>query len=302
MRAGASRSFTVGLADGRTLEIVAEGPMDALPLVFQSGTPCAAVLFPSLVAAAANRGLRTVAYSRPGYANSTPKPGRSVADCAADIDALLDALHAHTFVTVGWSGGGPHALACAALLPGRCAAAASIGSVAPFGIEGFDWFAGMASNNVKEFSLAAEGEAALTPALEKWAKGLAQMGSASLATSLGGLVTDVDRAALTGRFADFVAASFHGGVTSGIAGWRDDDLAFIRDWGFSLADITRPVALWHGDQDVLVPFAHGEWLATHIPHARANLRSGEGHLSLVGGGISEIIDDLLDLASLQSNG
>jgi pimeloyl-ACP methyl ester carboxylesterase len=302
MAAGDSGSFTIELADGRTVEIITDGPVNGLPLLFQSGTPCAAVLFPPLVAAASNHGLRTVAYSRPGYANSTPKPGRSVADCAADIFAVLDAINARTFVTVGWSGGGPHALACAALLPGRCAAAASIGSVAPFGVDGLDWFAGMASNNVEEFSLAAEGEAVLTPALEDWAKGLAQIDGASIATSLGGLVTDVDRAALTGQFADFVAASFRGGVSTGIAGWRDDDLAFTRHWGFSLADITAPVALWHGDQDVLVPFAHGEWLATHVPHARANLRSGVGHLSLVGDGISEIIDDLLDLASLQNNG
>lgn len=114
-------------------------------------------------------------------------------------------------------------------------------------------------------------------------------------------MTNVDRAALTGAFADFVAASFRVGVKTGIAGWRDDDLAFTRQWGFSLDDITAPVALWHGDQDVLVPFAHGEWLATRIPHAHANLRSGEGHLSLVSDGISEIIDDLLDLASSQSN-
>jgi pimeloyl-ACP methyl ester carboxylesterase len=302
MSAGDSGSFTVELADGRTVGIIADGPVNGLPMLFQSGTPCAAVLFPPLIAAASNRGLRTVAYSRPGYANSTPKPGRSVADCAADIVAVLDAINAHTFVTVGWSGGGPHALACAALLPGRCAGAASIGSVAPFGVDGLDWFAGMASNNVEEFSLAAEGEAVITPALEDWAKGLAQIDGASIATSLGGLVTDVDRAALTGQFADFVAASFRGGVSTGIAGWRDDDLAFTRHWGFSLADITTPVALWHGDEDVLVPFAHGEWLARHVPHARANLRSGEGHLSLVGGGISEIIDDLWDLASLQSNG
>jgi pimeloyl-ACP methyl ester carboxylesterase len=302
MSAGDSGSFTIELADGRTVEIIAEGPVNGLPLLFQSGTPCAAALFPPLIAAASNLGLRTVSYSRPGYSTSTPKPGRSVADCAADIVAVLDAINAHTFVTVGWSGGGPHALACAALLPGRCAAAASIGSVAPFGVDGLDWFAGMASNNVEEFSLAAEGEAVLGPALEDWAKGLAQLEASSIATSLGGMVTDVDRAALTGQFADFVAASFRGGVSTGIAGWRDDDLAFTRDWGFSLADITVPVALWHGDQDVLVPFAHGEWLATHVPHARANLRSGEGHLSLVGGGISEIIDDLRDLASLQSNG
>jgi pimeloyl-ACP methyl ester carboxylesterase len=301
MWAGDSGSFTVELADGRTLEVVAEGPVNGLPLLFQSGTPCAAVLFPPLIAAASNRGLRTVTYSRPGYANSTPKPGRSVADCAADIVAVLDATNAHSFVTVGWSGGGPHALACAALLPERCVAAASIGSIAPFGVDGLDWFAGMASNNVEEFAFAVEGEGVLTPALEDWAKGLAEIDGTSIASSLGGMVTDVDTAALTGAFADFVAASFRVGVSTGIAGWRDDDLAFTRQWGFSLDDITAPVALWHGDQDVLVPFAHGEWLATHIPHAHSNLRSGEGHLSLVSGGISEIIDDLVDLASLQRN-
>ena len=115
-------------------------------------------------------------------------------------------------------------------------------------------------------------------------------------------MTDVDRAALTGVFADFVAASFRGGVSTGIAGWRDDDLAFTRHCGFSLADITAPVALWHGDQDVLVPFAHGQWLATHMPGALCNLRPGEGHLSLATGGITEIVDDLVHLASRPSGG
>src|SRR5262245_36893206 len=125
----------VQLPDGRALDVAVAGPEDGLPLVFHYGTPSGPVLFPPLVDAAARHGLRTVVYARPGYAWSTPRPGRSVASAPADTASVLDALGAGTFVTVGWSGGGPHALACAALLPDRCAAAASLAGVAPYGAE-----------------------------------------------------------------------------------------------------------------------------------------------------------------------
>ena len=113
----------IDLADGRVLEAFSAGPDRGMPLVFQNGTPTAAVLFPPLVEVAAARGLRTVTYSRPGYAGSTPQPGRAVSDAAADVGELMDSIGAATFITIGWSGGGPHALACAALLGDRCAAA-----------------------------------------------------------------------------------------------------------------------------------------------------------------------------------
>ncbi len=287
----------VELPDGRVLETVSGGPENGMPLLFQNGTPTAAVLFEPLVEIAAERGLRTLMYSRPGYAGSTPHPGRSVADAATDIAALLDAKGAERFVTIGWSGGGPHALACAALLPERCAAAVSLAGVAPYGAEGLDWLAGMGPENVEEFTAALTGEAALTEYLEAEAGQLASVHGNDIVASLGGLLPDVDKASLTGDFAEYMAYCFRRAVSSGIAGWRDDDLAFAKPWGFELGAITRPVAVWQGGQDLMVPVAHGEWLATHIPGAHRHIHKDEGHLSLGVAALPRIVDDLIAMAS-----
>ncbi len=281
----------------RELEVVVAGPARVTTLLFHSGTPTAALVFPPLVEAAAARGLRTMTYSRPGYSASTPAPGRSVADAATDAAAILDAIDVSEFVTLGWSGGGPHALACAALLPGRCRAAVSLAGVAPYGAEGLDWLAGMGEENVEEFSLAAQGEDVLTPWLQQQAQVLARVSGEEVAHALGDLVSPVDIASLTGDFAEFVAASFRKAVSRGVAGWRDDDLAFVRPWGFEVGEVTVPVAVWQGEQDRMVPFAHGKWLAAHLPDARAHLREEEGHLSLAVGALGSILDDLLALAS-----
>jgi len=135
---GSDRELRLNLPDGRQLEVLADGPADGLPLLFHSGTPCGAVRYGPLVEAAARRELRTIVYSRPGYGTSTAKHGRSIADAVKDVEAILGELGADEFVTIGWSGGGPHALACAALLPDRCAAAVSLAGVAPYRVDGLD--------------------------------------------------------------------------------------------------------------------------------------------------------------------
>lgn len=289
-------SRQVELSDGRVLEVLSDGPEDGMPLVFQNGTPTAAMLFAPMVEIAAARGLRTVTYSRPGYAGSTARPGRSVADAVTDVAAILDALGADRFVTIGWSGGGPHALACAALLPDRCAAAVSLSGVAPYPAAGLDWLAGMGPENVEEFTVALEGEAALTPWLEEAATQLATVQGSDVAAALGGLVSDVDKASLTGDYAEFVAATFRRAVSTGVAGWRDDDLAFAKPWGFELDAIERPVAVWQGGEDRMVPMAHGEWLAAHIPGADKHLYPDEGHLSLGVSALDRVVDNLVEMA------
>jgi pimeloyl-ACP methyl ester carboxylesterase len=280
--------------DGGALEILAADSGDQ-PFVFHSGTPSAAVWFEPLANAASTAGLRLITYSRPGYAASTSRPGRSVADAAADVAVVLDALGVDTFVTMGWSGGGPHALACAALLPERCAAAASLAGVAPYAAEGLDWFAGMGPENIEEFSAAVEGDPALTATLLKMAGEFANVRGADVAAALGGLVSEVDKRAVTGEFADMLAESFRKSVSTGIAGWRDDDLAFTRSWGFELDTIRRPVAVWQGGEDRMVPFSHGQWLAAHIPTARVHLYPDEGHLSLAVAALDRIVADLAEL-------
>jgi len=292
-----AETFTVYLADGRRLEVLATGPADGLPLILHNGTPVGPVAYTPMADAAAERGLRLVICARPGYGDSTPRPGRRVADVTDDVAAVLDELGAPRFVTAGWSGGGPHALACAARLPGRCLAAATMAGVAPFTAEGLDWLAGMGEENVTEFGAAAAGVEQLTDYLDGEAADLATITGPEVADGLGDLVSSADKAAATGEFADYLAASFRAAVRTGIAGWRDDDLAFASDWGFTMAEAGAgaPVAVWQGDQDMMVPRAHGRWLAAHIPGARAHLLPGEGHLTL-GYTFGAILDDLLDLA------
>lgn len=291
-----AQRLTVVTPDGRDLEVVRHPGAAALPLVFHGGTPTAATELPLVAAAAASHGWPLVTWSRPGYAGSTPHPGRSVADVAADTVAVLDHLGVDRFVTLGWSGGGPHALACAALLPARCAAAATLAGVAPYTATDLDWAAGMGPENVEEFRAAASSSDDLVAFLEPQAAALATVTGDEVAAALGGLVADVDRKALTGELAEMTASRFRAAVSTGVAGWRDDDLAFVRRWGFELTDITVPVAVWHGAQDRMVPYAHGQWLATHVPGARVHLYEDEGHLSLVHQ-LPRILDVLAELAS-----
>ena len=283
-------------ASGGLLDVLVSGPEDGLALVFHTGTPSGLVESGPVADTAAARGLRTVLYARPGYGDSTPQPGRLVADAAADVDAILARLRIDEFVTAGWSGGGPHALACAALLPVRCLAAATIAGVAPSDSPGLDWLAGMGQENVEEFGAATAGEADLTRFLDAAAGELRDITAAQVADGLGDLVSDTDKAALTGEFAEYLAASFRAALATGIAGWRDDDLAFTAAWGFSLDALAGRAAIWQGDQDRMVPSAHGAWLAANIPRARARLLPGQGHLTLMASELGRILDDLLDLA------
>ena len=304
--------LSLGMADGRVVEILTDGPADGLPLVLHEGTPVGLSLYRPTVEAAAVRGLRVVLIARPGYEGSTPRPGRRVADVTGDVAEVLDRLGAETFLAAGWSGGGPHALACAALLPGRCLAAASIAGVAPYGMPDLDFMAGMGAENVEEFSAAVKGEQALTDFLQAAAAGMKDVTGAQVAAALGDLVSGADKAALTGEYADRMASALRAALKEGIAGWRDDDLAFTSGWGFSLGWDSKlgvetllgpenppaPVAIWQGGQDRMVPFAHGQWLAAHITRARAHLLPGEGHLTLTVTSMDRILDDLLDLAGI----
>jgi pimeloyl-ACP methyl ester carboxylesterase len=286
-------------ADGRELHVRLDGPEDGLPLVFHHGSPGAIAGYPMMTAAAASRGLRLVCYERPGYGGSTPQPGRQIADAADDVAAILDHIGAAKFVTAGWSGGGPHALACAVLLAGRCQAAASIAGVAPHDAAGLTWMAGMAEDNVTEFSAAEAGQEALTEALAGAVSFLRDITPGQLAEAIGSLASDADLAALTGEFANFLAASFRAATVAGMAGWRDDDLAFVHDWGFELptsGTAAAPVSVWQGGQDNMVPFAHGQWLAANLPAARSHLIGGAGHLTLMAHSFGAILDDLLELA------
>ncbi len=287
-------AIEVRTRDGRALAATVAGPDNAMPLVFHHGTPASGLDHERFTKAVTDRGLRMVMYSRPGYASSTTRHGRTVADCADDVSSILDAIDADRFVTIGWSGGGPHALACSALLEERCAAASTIAGVAPYGVDGLDFLAGMAEENVEEFGAALQGEDTLVGFLSAFGAAFKNVQATDIVEAFGGLLPDVDKEHMTPEFAEYLARSIREGLAAGIDGWRDDDLAFTRDWGFSLSDVGR-VAVWQGSEDKMVPFAHGRWLARAIPHAEANLLDGEGHLSIASGRFGEIVDALVAL-------
>lgn len=291
-----SDSFLVPTPEGRELEVLVSGPSDSLALVHHTGTPSGPVLDPWVAAAAAANDLRLVMYARPGYGRSTRRPGRTVATAAEDTAVVLDHLGAGPFVTMGHSGGGPHALACAALLPDRCFAAASVAGIAPWNAPGLDVLAGMGPENVEEFTRAAAGSEQLTPVLDAQIEELRSIEGPGVVAALGGLVPDVDKAALSGELGDHLAASFRRAMEQGSAGWHDDDLAFVQHWGFELDDVRVPVSIWQGSQDLMVPFAHGEWLAEHVPAATGHLLDGHGHLSLTKEHVPAIVADLAETA------
>jgi pimeloyl-ACP methyl ester carboxylesterase len=286
-------SFSLTLPEGRSLDVSVSGPDQGTPLVFHHGTPSERTQYPPFAQAAAGRGLRLVTYSRPGYGGSARQPGRVIADCAADTLAIVEQLGAGRFYTAGWSGGGPHALACAALLGDRVLACATIAGVGPFGAAGLDFLEGMGRDNQEEFGAALAGRSELQAYLERQAEVLARVTGEQVAAALGDLVSPVDVGALTGDFAAYLATTFRQAVSTGIWGWFDDDLAFTRPWGFTLDEVGVPVVVWQGGQDRMVPFAHGQWLATQLPGARPRLLPEEGHLSMAVASFGNILDDLL---------
>jgi len=278
---------------GRQLEVEIAGAADGRLLVYHYGTPCAGRLFTGHIEACVARELRLVTYSRPGYASSTRQAGRSVADCAEDVRAIADALGAEQLYVAGESGGGPHTLACAALLPERVLAAATIASVAPFDVEGLDWLDGMGEENIQEFAAARAGEEPLRAFLERMSAEITSGSAAELEAALGDLLSGVDRATISGEFAEHLVEATSAALECGIWGWFDDDMAFLRDWGFELQSLKTPVTIWQGKQDRFVPWQHGEWLGAHVGSARLQLRPEHGHLSLELDGFGEVLDDLL---------
>jgi pimeloyl-ACP methyl ester carboxylesterase len=284
---------TIDLPDGRVLDVLIGTSRTGPGLVFHHGTPGNATRFETWIAAAEERGLRPVAYSRPGYATSTRDPGRTVASAVADVEVLLDTLEIGDFYTLGGSGGGPHAITTAALLPDRCLAAAALVTVAPWPAEGLDWWADMTALNVDEFTAALAGE----EPLRQWMAGIGEeirviTGSQIIAT-LGDALPEVDQAVATGDWAEQEAAGLRRALQHGFDGWVDDDLAFTRPWGCDLSQVRAPIHIWQGELDRLVPWSHGRWLADNIPGARFTLAAGEGHFSLGSTNRDQILDDLI---------
>jgi pimeloyl-ACP methyl ester carboxylesterase len=280
--------------DGRKLAVLDAGDESGPAVIGSHGTPGSALIWRGVVDDAAARGMRVIGYDRPGYGKSDPHPGRRVADVAADVAAIADALGIGRFAVVGGSGGGPHTLACAALLPDRVVAAASLAGVAPYPAEGLDWLDGMGQDNVDEFGAALDGRETLEPFLEKQAEAMLSAEPETLVEALASLCSPPDVAVLTGEFAEYVLAATRRAIGGSLEGWIEDDFVFMEPWGFELDEISVPVQLWHGAQDRFVPVAHGHWLAERIPGVETHISEEDGHLSIQLGRIGDVNAWLLE--------
>jgi pimeloyl-ACP methyl ester carboxylesterase len=272
--------LSVSTPDGRTLTVREGGDSQGVPVITCHGTPGSSVLYGPHLEDAKERGIRLIAYDRPGFGGSTRREGRNVGDGAEDVAAVCDALGIDRFCVWGVSGGGPHALAAAALLPERVAAAAALASVAPYDGEGLDFTAGMGEMNVESFKASAGSEEDHRAQHEVELAGVLAATADQLVAAWSSILGPADREVLTGELADFALENIRAGVEPSSDGWFDDDVVFVKPWGFDVASIRVPVLLWHGEQDKFVPFAHGVWLSEHIPGVEARLTAEDGHLTI----------------------
>jgi pimeloyl-ACP methyl ester carboxylesterase len=285
---------SVTTADGRTLTVREGGDPGGVPVLIHSGTPGSSLLYEPHLRDAEEKGIRLFSYDRPGYGGSTRNKGRKVADCAEDVAAVCDGLGVELFCVWGISGGGPHALATAALLPERVAAVAALAPIAPFDAEGLDFYEGMGEQNVEEFNAVLAGEEAHLAVLERDREELLAASPEQLIEVLATLLGPVDLDVLNGQIAAFFLESTRAGVESSLDGWFDDDVAFAQPWGFDLALIRAPALHWQGEQDKFVPFGHGVWLSKHIPGVESHLSPEDGHITLAERRVPEVHAWLLE--------
>jgi pimeloyl-ACP methyl ester carboxylesterase len=264
------RELDLELGDGRTLHVYDTGADEAagrLAVFWHHGTPNIGAPPEPLFAAAEELGIRWVSYDRPGYGGSSPRPGRDVASAAAHVASIADALGIDRFAVMGHSGGGPHALACAALLEERVLGVVAGAGLAPFGAAGLDYFAGMTPSGAAELLAAAQGRAALQDYLE----------SAEFDPEM---FTPADHAALSGEWS-WLNSVVGPAVEAGENGLIDDDLAYVGPWGFDPARVISPILLLYGGRDRVVPGSHGAWLARRCPTSELWLYPEDGHISVL---------------------
>jgi len=281
------------LKDGRELEILDNGINSESAIIFHHGTPDHASTWGDWLEAAAAAGIRAIAYSRAGYGTSDRHPGRSVISINNDIGQILDSKNITKFVSIGQSGGGPHSLATTC--EPRNVGAISLAGVGAFGVDDLDFLEGMGPENHDEFGAALKGETSIEEWMNFNAGAFKNVSGSEIIEAFGGLLGDADKAVLAAGGADQMAASTRSALAVSFDGWIDDDLVFVKPWGFDLAAITKPVFLWQGDDDFMVPHAHSYWLEKHIPTANLTFKAGEGHISL---GIKYRVEILKQAADL----
>lgn len=271
----------VVMVDGRRLAVEVSGAPDGSAVFLLHGTPGSRSGPKPRSGILYRLGIRLISYDRPGYGGSTRDPGRTVADAAHDVSAIADQLGIGRFSVVGRSGGGPHALACAALLPHRVLRTAVLVGLAPSNAAGLNWFDGMAASNVREYSNADADQKMLMERLRLRAEKTTR-DPESLLHAVRDQMAEPDRRVVESvTFRRLLSQTYAEAVREGPYGWIDDVLAFRRDWEFTPAQITGPVLLWHGKDDTFSPIKHTWWLARQIPQAHVQVQTYTAHFGAV---------------------
>jgi pimeloyl-ACP methyl ester carboxylesterase len=285
---------TISASDGRDLCVETTRVDSGKTVLVQGGSPNSRHLYGPWIADADRKGIRLISYDRPGYGGSSPASDHSVADGAADVRAIAEALRVDQMAVWGYSGGGPYALASAALLPDLVVAVATVGSIAPYGAPGLDYFAGMGDLNVEDIRLYLSDPDAARKRGREAREQMLEATQDEVTEMLRTLLSPVDAAQLTGEFAEWLRRSTHDGLAPGDQGWWDDSVAHLSPWGFDLETISVPVKIWHGRHDQFVPIQHGQWLAEHVAGAESELSDVDGHLTLLAGKVGDVHTWLLD--------
>jgi pimeloyl-ACP methyl ester carboxylesterase len=272
-----SLTDVVETGDGRRLSVEITGDLNGRPVFLFHGTPGSRVGPRPRSQLLHRLGVRLISFDRPGYGGSDRFPGRRVVDVAADVTAIADAYGYERFSVVGRSGGGPHALACAALLPDRVSRAAVLVSLAPRDADGLDWFDGMADSNVDAY---AGPESRLNRVIARLteAADTVRNDPASLIAGLQGELTDDDRRVIADAgIRLLLMRAYAEALRVSADGWIDDVVAFRTPWGFDPAAVRVPVMVWHGKRDMFSPVSHSLWLGARIPDAMVVVESDAAH-------------------------
>ncbi|MGA2873337.1 MAG: alpha/beta fold hydrolase [Candidatus Dormibacteria bacterium] len=280
--------------EDRTVRVRTTGDPSGFPVMYFHGTPGSRLdlaFGDELIAAT---GVRLVSFDRPGYGGSSPSPFGLVS-VARDALIIADQLGLARFATLGDSGGGPFAIATAAVGGERVTRIGVASGAGPFqevpgAIEGLSEIDSRAVGLLP--TNPAEAAATFTSSLEPILAAMNQGGDA-LRAAFEPLLSARDRV----LFADPVVgryqiASLREGLRQGVSGWGWDNVAYVGRWEIEVATVQTPALLWYGDEDLMAPLAHGRWLDEHLPNSRLVIRAGEGHFGLLDH-LAEVLSELV---------
>ena len=274
--------------DGRGLAVEEWGEPAGYPVFLLHGTPGSRLGPIPRSMVLYQLGIRLITFDRPGYGLSDRRIGRRVADIAADVGRIADFLQLEEFAVLGRSGGGPHALGCAALLPDLTRRVAVLVGLAPTQAEGLDWFEGMAASNTREYMAVRRQGKLISARLGTIADRIRANPMQHLAAIAADLTQSDRRVVSDAGIRRMLMETYAEAFRTSADGWIDDLLAFCSPWGFDLGDIVAPTMLWHGANDTFSPVGHSRWLAANIPTATVIVQSGTAHF-----GAFDVLPDVL---------